>query len=214
MWVLNDIIMKKFFAIIIAILIIGTAGYFILNRENLSQYSFPEFKNKNIIPDFFRGVEGGSSAGGVLSRVDLLINGENGILEKAANKAELALEKIVDDFKFETFEKIKSAMNEKVDSLGKGAGINIEVGKVEEINPVAFSVKSGTPAYFTIVNRDDNGLDYEADWQDGNKDAGIIKIGEKRTLSHNWTKAGEYLIQFKIISKGEEKDYQFLISIF
>ena len=210
--------MKKFLVIITTILIAGAAGYYIFNRDNFSRYSFPEFGQKNIaLSDFFREVGSGKSTDGILSQVDLMINGEDGLLEKVADKVESAAEKIVGDFKFETFQKIKSAVNDKIDDMGNSVGISVGVGKIREAgktDPVAFSVKSGTPAYFTLANRDNDKLDYEADWRDGNKDAGTIKIGDKKALSHNWAKAGEYLIQFKITTNGEEKNYQFLISIF
>ena len=196
------------------IALVSGAAYWASNRDNLSEYSFPEFGNKDILNSAFQRAKESDFTRSILSRANLMMGEGDVLLEKAANQAESAITNIVNDFKFETFQKIRDTVNERVDTLSRGVGIEVNGNEINEISPLAFSVKSGILAYFTLINRENKALSYQVDWQDGNKDEGALEIGGRKVLSHKWTKTGDYLIQFKIITETGEKKYQFSISIF
>jgi len=213
--------MSRFFGIIILIAVITIAVYLVLLQDNSSEYSFPILKGKEIISSTFQRVKDGGLDKEITFKTDLMVgDGVSSIIGKVADKIESVIENVVDNVKLETFKKIKNVVNDRVDSLGESAGINIKGisssggGKDETVSPVVYTIKSGDTAYFTIINRENRNINYEVDWQDGNTDKGTLDKEEKAVLSHKWDKEGEYLIKFKVITIGEEKEYQFSINIF
>jgi hypothetical protein len=94
--------------------------------------------------------------------------------------------------------------------------VSISSEQKEEINtPVIFTMKKGSSAYFTIENREHARIQYQVDWRDGSKeDAGSLDVGKSRVVSHSWDKAGNYDIQFRVVSSEKSKTYSVTLSIF
>ena len=214
--------MARFFAILIVVALIIGGIYFAVDKDNLSQYTFPEFDGKKVLKSVFQRAKEGNLDAGISLKTDSIIGEGDNFFTKAIEGVESVVDSVIDDIKLETFKKFKDAVNKKVDDLGKNAGVDVDINvntgggsaASRSADPVVFTMKSQDPAYFTVVNREDKNIEYEVDWQDGNKDSGTLDEDERAILSHKWSKPGEYLIQFKIIKIGEEDNYQFLINIF
>ena len=203
---------------VLGLLIAG--GYFLLTKDNASSYTIPfiEVRSKEIA-EKINGAVGGLknyAAGQATTTVSALTNNLAGaILEKSRQ----ATSQIIDGAKNETFQIFRQAVSQKVDNIGTNFGVDVqEIGK--EVappspaeSPIAFGIQSGAPAYFTIKNRENEKIGYEADWQDGKKNSGEVAVGKSITLSHEWNSAGEYHLQFKIKNSKGEKIYQVSISI-
>ena len=190
--------MRKYFGISLAILVIGFAGYILLNKTNISSYSFP-WIDKN-----------GKVSGAVSEKIS---KGASQIIDIVADKGKEIVDGIVDKVKLETFKIVKDMVDKKVESVGINLGV--DVGGLPNGNnfPVVFSVKIGTPAYFTIQNNEQETIFYEADWGDERKDVGSSEKGKGAVLSHKWGRVGDYYINFKIMLSGGVKNYKILISV-
>ncbi|NCN52884.1 hypothetical protein GW950_00265 [Candidatus Wolfebacteria bacterium] len=199
--------MSRFFGIYILIIVIASAAYLALSRDNNSEYSFPILKGRDALVSTFQRVKEENLDGAVSAGIDSL-------LAAFSDKVSSTIDAVVDDVKVETFKKVKDVVNDKVDSIGENAGIDIQGVMTEPPNPIIYTVEAGSLAYFTIVNKDSKSLEYKVDWKDGKNNTGSLEKGEKIVLSHEWDKAGEYFIKFKITTIGKEREYQVSINIF
>ena len=75
-----------------------------------------------------------------------------------------------------------------------------------------YSIKKDISANFTIKNSEEAVLKYKVDWLDGNSNSGESKL-PSIVLTHKWSKAGEYLINFNITNSAGTKIYKVLISV-
>lgn len=206
--------MSKYFGILILVVVLTATIYLALIQDNSSEYSFPILKAKNALVSSFQRVKEGGVDKNISITKDTMVEEGGNLLTKLVDAAEGMIKDVINSIKVETFKKIKDTVNNKVDSIGQGAGINIQGITTEAFKPIIYTVKVGSTAYFTIINRENESLEYEVDWQDENQEAGAIVRGEKKVLSHKWDKRGEYFIKFKIIIIGEEKEYKVSINIF
>lgn len=206
--------MRKHLGKIILIGIALAGGYLVLSKENTSGYTIPYI---------------------TVARRDIADAG-GATLEKAGNFAKTTLGAKTDDalrsvseevnnlvgdavvsVKTQALNLLKGAVNNSVEGLAVDLGVNLnDSGSVSagaQLNPIAFAIKSGSPAYFTIKNRESGAVVYEIIWKDGKIDKGQINKGESKVVSHSWDSAGEYMIKFRITSEKGSKEYEVSISI-
>lgn len=218
----------KAFRIIFGIALLGVIIYFALLKDNSLTYKFPS------LPAIKGSIETAvkETAGGENSNPISAISGISSIPGFVANfvfeKGKETVDKIIDGVKSSAFNIFKSAVEEKVDAIGEGFGIEMSLEETgskaateqkstmaeQKLPPLIFAVKAGISANFTINNKEGYVLNYEVDWQDGKQDNGQVEKGEKKILSHNWQKAGDYEIQFTIKGNNKTNKYTFNISIF
>lgn len=211
--------MKKHLIRLVILGVILAGGYFLLNRENVSSYTIPfiEVRRKEAAEKINKTASNlknyfTSQATATVS--ELADDLADSILEKSEQLAQ----QIFDGAKSSAFNFFRQAVNQKVDSVGANLGIDVQqFGKelppsVPE-SPIGFGIPVGTPAYFTIKNRESEKISYEADWQDGNKKKGELAVGKSVTVSHQWHSVGEYYPKFKLITSRGEKIYEVAISV-
>jgi len=228
--------MKKHFTRLVILGMVLAGGYFLLNQENVSSYTIPfiEIRTKEVTDKI------GSLAGGlkkyVTGQATVTVSVlANDLADTLLERSEQLVSRVADGVKTETFKIFRQAVNEKVDNVSQavsekvdrvGANIGIDIQQLgTEVlppvpaptptseSPIIFGIKSGTPAYFTIKNREKETIVYEVNWQDGREGSGEIVVGKSAILSHEWNSAGEYHLQFKIQNSKGEKIYQITISV-
>lgn len=209
--------MKRKFAWFCILILIVAAIYFLLGKKSAFSLAIPfiQVKSRDIVKKIDKTVTPLSK-----TAVNALLSGTNKITDLAVEKSEEALRQAVGAAKKEAFNALRGAVEERVDSLGAELGVSVSgSGKGEEKIfeadadiPITFSVNAGSPANFTIKNRNAGKIFYEVDWRDNEKSQGEINVGKSTNVSHIWKTAGEYLLKFKIFNSKEEKIYQ--ISIF
>lgn len=186
----------------------GLSVYFALTKSNLSEYSFPKIlnpKNGTAIAD--------RSISPIMQKVSDDVTGAfNSMVAKGGE----LVGGLVEDAKTETFHALKEAVNTKINTAGESFGVTISSEQQDEIDaPIVFAMKKGSFAYFTVENRENSKIQYEVNWRDGSaKDMGSLDAGKSKVVSHSWNKAGNYDIQFKIISSEKNKTYNITLSIF
>lgn len=206
---------------ILGLLIAG--GYFLLTKDNASSYTIPfiEVRTKEIAKKIGE-VAGGLKEYAANQATTTVSALTDSITETVLEKSKQLISQVIDGAKTETFQIFRQTVNEKVDNIGANLGVDIEqLGAVVPLpaatpaseNQIVFGIQSGTPAYFTIKNRESEKIYYEADWQDGQKSNGEVAAGKSAVLSHKWNNAGEYHLQFKIKNSRGQKTYPVTISI-
>lgn len=193
----------KVLRILFGIGLVISAAYFLLGKENLSTYSFPDVK------------EDQSLSANLLSRFskynsEEISSGVEKIFGAITDKSSEIFEGIADKAKLETFKIIKDSINDRVDGLGENFGVS--VGAIGDDSQITFGVRAGTPIYFSLEARSGDS-EYEVDWQDKKKDAGSFKGGESIVLSHAWDRSGDYSVKFTITNSKGKKNYQIPINI-
>lgn len=220
---------------IILVVAATSAVFYLFEREDYSSYTFPLIED----PVEERSVAAKIISGFKEERLDKAIIGGGGLVagilaekgEEVLSGATDETRSLLDKAKTKVFEIFKNIIDERVDEIGENIGIDAQKVQFDEslaeAQPIQeahlendggpiiyYSTKIGAPAYFTIENSKENSLAYEADWQDGKKDEGILELKEKIMLSHIWTKRGKYIIEFKISTQNQEKIYPVEIKIF
>lgn len=188
------------------IALVGIAVYFLLAQDKSSTYKFPSLIDiKNEVVKFFNNAVSGKSDNPVSKITGTVVNKGNEIVDSAVNS-----------IKTSTFNLFKESVDNKVDSIGQSMGIEVnpDIKETESKSLPVFAVKIGTPAYFTINNKDKEIISYEVDWRDGKKENGKINEGEKKTLFHVWQNSGIYEIIFTIKNSNKTEKYNINISIF
>lgn len=205
--------MIRVFSTLVILALFAGAAYFVLGKENFSEYKFPAFVGSKLEEAgiSLSRLSGNSATNTVFAP---LIGAKNNLVEAVARKSEELISGIVEETKKTTFNLFKQEVNEKVNNIGENFGINFQTFSSESPSPVIFAIKTGQSAYFTIRNTDKIAVDFEADWEDGGKDKGKLNPGGSKILSHQWQKAGNYNPKFKIIKLGKEEEYSVSISIF
>jgi vacuolar-type H+-ATPase subunit H len=138
-------------------------------------------------------------------------------LEEAKNKGNELISFTTEKAKEYAFNILKKEVEKKIEELGEKAGLDINSlnDSLLKDDVVAYSVKKGQSAYFTIKNNKDGLLKYKIDWLDGEIEEGdLVREGESVVLSHIWFNSGEYLLTFKTINSEEERQHKVLISVF
>ncbi len=193
----------KALRILFGIGLVLSAAYFLLGKENLSTYSFPDIRrDQPLSANFLSQIS--------RYRSEDISTGVTKITAALAEKSSDIFEGIAEKAKLETFKIIKDTVNDKVDDLGQNFGVSI--GAAEDDEQIIFGVRSGIPVYFSLEARSGDS-EYEADWRDGQKDSGPFKDGEGIVLSHSWSEPGDYLVKFTITNSKGKKNYQIPIKI-
>ncbi len=208
--------MKKHFWKLAILFLAISGGYFLLNLESVSSYPIPfiEVTKKDFAKSAGQVSEnfldyGNSLATSTIARV----------AGQAAEKTKEIFSNIIDGAKTEVFKVIKGTVNKKVDSIGVDLGVDVgrlnnELASKEIQSPVIFTIKIGSPAYFTIKNKESGILQYNVDWQDGKLESGKLTAGQSKLLSHAWLEAGQYEINFKVSDQERAKEYAITIATF
>ena len=198
--------------ILIGIAIAG--GYLIFSKENTSAYVIPYI---SVIKK-----EAVDLSGNVIQKTgnfakNILAVKASDALEAASVEVENLISEAAVSVKTQTLNLLKGSIDKKVESLAVDLGVDLGVSEPVQtttlLSPIVFAIKSGTPAYFTIKNRETETVAYEINWKDGKIDKGQIGKGKLEVVSHSWSAAGEYSIKFRITSEKGARDYEILISI-
>lgn len=123
---------------------------------------------------------------------------------------------VVQGAKSQVLESFKEYADKKIDSFAEQLGVSVEKTAPVAENPsfpIAFGVKAGTPAYFTLKNSGSAPANYFIDWKDDQTERGILNSQESKTVSHQWNRLGEYKISFQFYGH-QEKESQIIVSIF
>ena len=216
--------MKGFVLKLGILAVLGGAGYVLLSEDVNSRYDFPFFEEKlldkkeeaiQIVDDVKEKGVDESIAHVAMPVVDLG--------KTAISKIGEGIESLVSKAKTKTFETFKELVNKEIDDAGESigvTGVSISGGgglspvSTSVNSPVIFTVRVGTPTYFTVQNKEKGEILYEIDWQDGKIDSDTLKSEGSRVLSHSWSKIGDYIIRFKIITKNGQTNYPVVISVF
>lgn len=211
--------MKKHFGRFIVLSAVLVGAYFLLNRETVSSYTIPFIEVRTgEIAEKLSGLTGGIKkyAGGqaTVAVSELADDFVSSVSEKGGQLTR----QIFDGAKNNAFNFFRQAVSEKVDSVGANLGIDVQqIGKEitpsEQESPIIFGIQAGSPAYFTIKNRELEKISYEVDWRDGNKKNGDVSVKKSVTVSRIWSSPGEYYPRFKIITSRGEKIHEIAISV-
>ena len=202
--------MNIFVKVVLGIALIGGAGYFLFFKNNTFSYKMPklEFSEERVAS------MASSTIGNIKNKV---VDTFSGITDQLQNKAEEIVSSSIDKAKNYAFDVFKQGVEDSVNKLGEKAGItsvNINSADTTTGNPIAYSVKKGVNASFTIKNSEEDTLKYKVDWLDGNSSSGeLTEKDQSIVLTHKWAKAGEYLISFNISNSSGEKTYKVFISV-
>lgn len=205
-------------------LVAGISVFLVFDKGNISSGTFPELSLE----------KGGALAAAGFEKVkektaDLV----SGVKEFFSRKSDEAQEKAAESVKNFIGEKLKDMGNGLIspDSSGiaKEAAISPIINSPAAVSPVVenkgeeiavkqfvfFAAKTGTTAYFTVKNSDEeNPVDYSVDWQDGKKDSGKLEKGKSVLISHQWQQGGEYTIDFNITGLNSAANYKVKLTIF
>ncbi len=194
--------------------IVIAGGYLIFSKENTSGYTIPYISvvKKDI-----------ANAGGIAVgkagnfAKNIVVSGVADALEVVSKKTDTLIGDAVTSVKTQALNLLKGSIDKKVESLAVELGVDLNTGgapqAVSTLSPIAFAIKSGIPAYFTIKNRESGSVVYEINWKDGKIDKGQINKGGTNVVFHSWDQPGEYPIKFKITSEKGVREYDVLISI-
>lgn len=199
------------------IFLLGVAiagGYSLLSKENTSGYTIPYITvTKQEIADISGNVAGKA---GDFAKNTLLAKTSD-VLESVSGGVDEFVDDAMTSVKTQALNFLKDSVDKKVQSLAVDLGVDLNSNSSAQaptiINPIAFAIKSGTPAYFTIKNREVGAVVYEISWKDGKIDKGQIGKGETKVVSHSWEVPGEYLIKFRITSGKGAREYEVSMSI-
>lgn len=211
--------MKKHLTRLVILGTVLVGGYFLLTRENASSYTIPfiEVRTKEIV-EKLGSVAGGVkkyAAGQATATVSVLADN---FTDTVLEKSEQLVQQVFDGAKNSAFKFFRQSVNQKVDSVGANLGIDVqqlgtEVPPPAPESPIVFGIGAGTPAYFSIKNREAEKITYEAAWQDGKKSIGEVAAGKSVVISHQWSSSGEYYPKFKITTSRGSKIYEIAISV-
>lgn len=203
--------MRIFIRIVLGVVLIGTAGYFLFFKNNTFSYKIPDLglNEKSIVS------MAGTTVGNIKNKVSDTFSG---ITDQLQIKAEEIVSSSISKAKTYAFDVFKQGVEDSVNKLGEKAGItgvNINSADTLSDNPILYSIKKGVSASFTIKNSEEDILKYKVDWLDGNSSSGeLIKKDQSIVLNHKWASAGEYLINFNITNSIGTKVYKVSISVF
>jgi len=201
--------MKRFLGVFSGLLLTCISAYLLLTQYNISAYSFPDIQKSDY-----------AAANAVVQSIQPLIQkisqDVGTALQYVFSKGDALADAAIEKVKVETFGLVKDSISGKIDQVGSGLGIAVSQGQSSEgASPVVFAMKRGEPAYFTIENRENERIQYEVDWQDSSeKDIGSLDAEKSRVVSHSWSKAGTYAVQFKIAFSDKINTYHVTLSIF
>lgn len=202
--------MRTFIKIVLGVVLIGAAGYFLFFKNNSFSYKMPNLGlGENNIASM-----ASTTVGNIKNKVSDTLSG---ITDQLQNKAEEILSSSIDRAKNYAFDIFKQGVEDSVNKLGEKAGItsvNINSIDTSTNTPIVYSVKKGINASFTIKNSEEDILKYKVDWLDGNTNSGeLTKKDQSIVLTHKWSVAGEYLINFNITNSAGVKIYKVSISV-
>ena len=202
--------MRIFIRIVLGVALIGVAGYFLFLKNNTFSYKIPGL---GLSEDRVTTMAS-TTVQNIKNKVSDTFSD---ITDQLQTKAEEIITSSVDKSKNYAFDVFKQGVEEGVNKLGEKAGItgvNINSADTTTGNPIAYSVKKGASASFTIKNSEEDALKYTVDWLDGNSNSGeLAKKDQSVVLTHKWSVAGEYLINFNITNFEGEKIYKVFILV-
>ena len=202
--------MGKFIRIVLGIVLIGAASYFLFWKSNSFSYKMPNLglSENNIVS------MASTTVGNIKNKA---VNTFSGITDQLRTKTGEIVSSSIDKAKKYVFDVFKQGVEDGVNKLGEKAGItsvNINSADTVTDNPIIYSVKKGINASFSIRNSEEDTLKYKVDWLDGNSSSGeLAKKDQSVVLNHKWTNAGEYLINFNITDSVGTKIYKVSISV-
>ena len=202
--------MRKFIRIVLGIALVGAASYFLFWKSNSFSYKMPNLglSENNIVS------MASTTVGNIKNKA---VNTFSGITDQLRTKTGEIVSSSIDKAKKYVFDVFKQGVEDGVNKLGEKAGItsvNINSADTVTDNPIIYSVKKGINASFSIRNSEEDTLKYKVDWLDGNSNSGeLTKKDQSVVLTHKWSKAGEYLINFNITNSAGTKIYKVLISV-
>ncbi len=200
--------MRKFWWGVLCLLVIGAGAYF-LTRTKSFVVAFPnlDFRKSQFSPQVI-GTQ-------LTERV----------VKAVTEQGKAFVAQTLETIKKKTFQTFEQSVNQKMADLGKSLGAEESVANVIAVNgvpkeavravPIVFAFKVGAKAYFAVKNESVNSaLHYIVDWGDGVIEQGDIASHTTQTLSHSWSKAGEYAIDFQLLENNTPQHYTIIISIF
>jgi vacuolar-type H+-ATPase subunit E/Vma4 len=202
--------MKTIIKIILGVVLIGVAGYFLFSKNNSFSYKIPNLElSENDIA---------SMASTTVDNIKTKASSAfSGITDQLQNKANEIISSSIDSVKNYAFDIFKQSVEDGVDKLREKAGItgvSIDSVGTSVDNSIVYSAKKGIDVYFTIINSEADILKYKVDWLDGNSGSGeLTKKDQSIVLTHKWSSAGEYLINFNITNSVGTKVYKVKISV-
>jgi len=202
--------MGKFIKIVLGIALVCAAAYFLFYRSNTFSFKMPGL-----------GLSEEKVASMASTTVENVKNKVSdtfsGITDQLQTKAGEIVSSSIDKAKAYVFDVFKQGVEDGVNKLGEKAGItgvNINSADTPKDNSIIYSIKKDVNAYFTIKNSEADVLKYKVDWLDGNSNSGQLTVKDQSiVLTHKWSKAGEYLINFDITNSAGTKIYKVSISV-
>ncbi|MDD5430658.1 MAG: hypothetical protein PHP03_00290 [Candidatus Pacebacteria bacterium] len=218
------------FITIILVIAIAAGAYFLLNKEKTYSYSFSDFSSSTV----FSGVKKIGEKG-----ADFVSESISKAANVVADKTGEIVSGAVTAVKQEAFKILKNTVNKELDNLGEdlkvgdtnkqlpmeepsaagqASAINIIAGSpsnnINSHPEIKFTVKTGVLSYFTIQNVEGETIIYDVNWKDGATDKNSLSKGSMVTLSHSWSKEGDFLVEFNITASGVEKNYIIPVTVF
>jgi len=202
--------MKIFIRIVLGIALIGVAGYFLFYKSNTFIYKIPSLG----LSEERMASMASTTAGNIRVKAS---DAFSGIKNQLQTKVEEIVSSSVSAVKNYAFDVFRQGVEDSVNKLGEKAGItSVNINGIDSSteNPIVYSVKKGANASFAIKNSGEDTLKYKVDWLDGNSNSGeLTKKDQSVVLTHKWSKAGEYLIDFNITNSSGAKIYKVSISV-
>lgn len=196
------------------LLTVGMAIFLVFDKGDISSATFPELSLEKSGALMSAGFEK------VKEKTADLVSNIEGFFSKKSEEAQQKTTESVKDYVGEKLKEIGNNLSNSEAVAGSdSAGGKIGSGKnsniIENQQFVFLAARIGELAYFTIKNSDlENQVSYSIDWQDSKKDAGKLEKGKSILVSHKWGKAGDYVIDFKIIGLNSDTNYKIQLSIF
>lgn len=184
---------KKLFVIVLILGILGGIFYFGFEKPRRSGA-----KDNPLLSLFLEDGESPSINGGrVLSGAKEFIDDKIAAIKEGVKNG---VETGVKEQQEEVLSYLKGNTNEAIDAVQeKIIGTEKNEGGIT-VSPV---IKTGEKAYFLLSSPDSSGeVKYEIDWGDSSEENGILTGGNK-TVSHSWSKKGEFSVIFKTSTVSE-----------
>ena len=99
-------------------------------------------------------------------------------------------------------ESAKKEVSGVIDSAQQKLGLQSTAPLNERPLVVSLIGKKNNPLSFFIDSQEE-GVEYNVDWGDGNKSNGFLATPQKKIIEHSWLASGSYLVTAEIINKNK-----------
>jgi predicted nucleotidyltransferase len=216
----------KFIKMILGIALVATAGYLLL-KDNSFSYKMSDLSliRRNIASVASTTVgnikaKTANTFSGITNQLETkAVNTFSGITNQLQAKAEDIMSSSVDAAKKNAFNNFRQEVENGINKLGEKAGIaNISINNTDipiDKTIIYPSIKRNINTYFTIRNNDSDILKYQVDWLDGSSlsSGELTSKNESVLLTHRWSKAGDYLLNFNVTNSSGSKIYKVSILV-